>query len=77
MGLIEDFKVNPISEQRQEYEVKVRTKASNDWVVLSLIVGLDIIMAQYSGRSFDYPEEKLAKTAVIQVVIHEMTGRQG
>ncbi len=34
MGLIEDFKVNPISEQRQEYEVKVRTKASKDWVDL-------------------------------------------
>ncbi len=39
--------------------------------------GLDIIMAQYSNRSFDYPEEKLAKTAVIQVTIHEMTGKQG
>ena len=39
--------------------------------------GLDIIMAQYSGRSFNYPEEKLAKTAVIQVSIHEMTGKQG
>jgi predicted ATPase len=34
MGLIEDFKVNPISEQRQEYEVKVRTKGSEDWVDL-------------------------------------------
>ncbi len=32
MGLIEDFKVNPISEQRQEYEVKIRTKGSRDWV---------------------------------------------
>lgn len=32
MGLIEEFKVNPISEQRQEYEVKVRTKSSRDWV---------------------------------------------
>jgi hypothetical protein len=39
--------------------------------------GLDIIMAHYSGRSFDYPEEKLAKTAVVQVIIHEMTGKQG
>jgi uncharacterized protein len=39
--------------------------------------GLDIIMAQYSGRSFNYPDEKLAKTAVIQVIIHEMTGKQG
>lgn len=34
MGLIEEFKVNPISDQRQEYEVKVRTKGSNDWVDL-------------------------------------------
>ncbi len=34
MGLIEEFKVNQISEQRQEYEVKVRTKGSKDWVDL-------------------------------------------
>ncbi|MCP4574699.1 MAG: DUF3696 domain-containing protein [Deltaproteobacteria bacterium] len=34
MGLIEEFKVNPISEQRQEYEVNVRTKGSKDWVDL-------------------------------------------
>jgi len=34
MSLIEDFKVNPISEHRQEYEVKVRTKGSKDWVDL-------------------------------------------
>jgi predicted ATPase len=34
MGLIEDFKVQEISEQRQEYEVKIRTKGSNDWVDL-------------------------------------------
>lgn len=34
MGLIEEFKVNPIGEQRQEYEVKVRTKGSSDWVDL-------------------------------------------
>jgi hypothetical protein len=34
MRLIEEFKVNPISEQRQEYEVKVRTKGSKDWVDL-------------------------------------------
>ena len=39
--------------------------------------GLDIIMAHYSGRAFDYPDEVLAKTAVIQVIIHEMTGKQG
>jgi hypothetical protein len=34
MGLIEEFNVNSISEQRQEYEVKVRTKGSKDWVDL-------------------------------------------
>jgi predicted ATPase len=34
MGLIEDFRVNPISDQRQEYEVKTRTKGSKDWVDL-------------------------------------------
>jgi predicted ATPase len=34
MGLIDQFRVNPISEQRQEYEVKVRAKGSHDWVDL-------------------------------------------
>ncbi len=34
MSLIEEFKVNSISEQRHEYEVKVRTKGSKDWVDL-------------------------------------------
>jgi len=34
MGLIEKFKVNPISEQRQEYEVKLCTRGSKDWVDL-------------------------------------------
>ena len=34
MSLIEEFKVNPISQQRQEYEVKVRTNGSKDWVDL-------------------------------------------
>ncbi len=34
MGLIEAFDVNPISKKRQEYEVKVRTKGSQDSVDL-------------------------------------------
>ena len=34
MGLIEELKVSPISEQRQEYEVKLRVKGSRDWVDL-------------------------------------------
>lgn len=39
--------------------------------------GLDIIMAQYSDRSFTYPDEMLEKTAVIKVIVQEMTGKQG
>jgi AAA15 family ATPase/GTPase len=34
LGLIEDFNVNAISEQRQEYEVKIKTRGSEDWVDL-------------------------------------------
>ena len=34
MGLIEEFEIKPISDQRQEYEVKLRTKLSTDWVDL-------------------------------------------
>ncbi len=40
------------------------------------IKGLDIIMAQYSDRTFKYPLEKLAETAVIKVEIDDMTGKQ-
>ncbi|TBU69197.1 DUF3696 domain-containing protein [Serratia marcescens] len=35
MGLIDDFIVKPISQDRQEYEVKVRTKGSESWVDLT------------------------------------------
>ncbi len=34
MGLIEEFNVNPISKERQEYEVKIQTKGSQGWVDL-------------------------------------------
>ncbi len=34
MGLIDDFEVKAISKQRQEYEVKLRTKGATDWVDL-------------------------------------------
>lgn len=34
MNLIEEFRVSAISEQRQEYEVKVRAKGSHEWVDL-------------------------------------------
>ncbi|MDO4321366.1 MAG: DUF3696 domain-containing protein [Lachnospiraceae bacterium] len=32
MSLIEDFKIEKISEKRQDYDVKVRTKGSKNWV---------------------------------------------
>lgn len=34
MGLIDDFRVKKIAKNRQEYEVNVQTKGSNDWVDL-------------------------------------------
>lgn len=34
MGLIDAFQLNPLSDLRQEYEVKVRTKGSSQWVDL-------------------------------------------
>ncbi|MGD9974920.1 MAG: DUF3696 domain-containing protein [Desulfatirhabdiaceae bacterium] len=34
MGLIDGFRVDPISDNRYEYEVKVRTRGSRDWVDL-------------------------------------------
>ena len=34
MGLIDEFKVSPIAEARQEYEVKIRTKGADNWVDL-------------------------------------------
>ena len=40
------------------------------------IQALNAIMSQYSGRTFEYPDEMLEKTCVIKVVIDEMTGKQ-
>jgi len=37
---------------------------------------LSIIMGQYSDRSFQFPEKKLDKTAVIKIEIATMTGKQ-
>jgi nitroimidazol reductase NimA-like FMN-containing flavoprotein (pyridoxamine 5'-phosphate oxidase superfamily) len=37
---------------------------------------LDIIMRQYSNRSFSFPEHALAGTTVIRVAIESMTGKQ-
>ncbi len=38
--------------------------------------GLNIIMAQYSGRKFDFPDENINRTAVIKVSIEKMTGKK-
>jgi nitroimidazol reductase NimA-like FMN-containing flavoprotein (pyridoxamine 5'-phosphate oxidase superfamily) len=36
---------------------------------------LDILMAQYSGKEYTFPDEVLAKTAIIKVVITHVTGK--
>lgn len=37
---------------------------------------LNIIMDHYSGRSYQYPEEALAKVTIIKVEIDTMTGKR-
>ena len=37
---------------------------------------LGIIMAQYSDKLFEFPENKVNATAVIKVEIEKMTGKQ-
>jgi len=37
---------------------------------------LDIIMQQFSEKSFEYPEEAIKNTVVIKVEIESMTGKQ-
>ena len=36
----------------------------------------DIIMANYSGREFEYSDEMLEKTLAIKIEIENMTGKQ-
>jgi hypothetical protein len=38
--------------------------------------GLDLIMAHYGGRSFDYPESAIDNTVVIKVQIERLTGKE-
>jgi hypothetical protein len=38
--------------------------------------GLAIIMAHYSDKTYDYPDHRIANTAVIQIVFDFMTGKQ-
>jgi len=40
------------------------------------IEALGVIMAHYSRRIFEFPEERVEKTAVIKVTITEITGKQ-
>jgi nitroimidazol reductase NimA-like FMN-containing flavoprotein (pyridoxamine 5'-phosphate oxidase superfamily) len=37
---------------------------------------LDIVMQQYSGQTFEYPEPKLKNTVVFKVAIMRMTGKR-
>jgi uncharacterized protein len=37
---------------------------------------LEIIMAQYSGKEYIFPEDIVTKTAVIKVVVAHVTGKQ-
>ena len=37
---------------------------------------LEIIMAQYSGKEYIFPEDIVTKTTVIKVVIARVTGKQ-
>jgi uncharacterized protein len=37
---------------------------------------LDIIMRQFSADAFDYPQETIRKTTIIQVEIESMAGKQ-
>jgi nitroimidazol reductase NimA-like FMN-containing flavoprotein (pyridoxamine 5'-phosphate oxidase superfamily) len=40
------------------------------------IKGMNIIMAQYSGRTFEYSDKMLEKTIVIKVIIEKITGKK-
>lgn len=89
MGLIKEFKVNPISEQRQEYEVKIRTKGSKDWVDLP-DVGFGIsqvlpvlVQCFYAPRGsiilMEQPEIHLhpsAQSALADVMIDAINSRE-
>ena len=40
------------------------------------IKGMNIIMAQYSGRAFEYSDKMLEKTLVLKVIIEKITGKK-
>ena len=89
MGLIEDFKVNQISAQRQEYEVKVRTRGSADWVDLPDVgFGISqvlpvIVQCFYAPHNsiiiMEQPEIHLhpsAQASLADVIIDVITSRE-
>jgi len=89
MGLMERFQVNAISSQRQEYEVKVSIKGSEDWVDLP-DVGFGVsqvlpVLAQgfYAPRNsiiiMEQPEIHLhpsAQAALADVMIDVISSRE-
>lgn len=89
MGLIERFEVNAISKQRQEYEVKVCTKGSKDWVDLP-DVGFGVsqvlpvlVQCFYAARNsiiiMEQPEIHLhpsAQAALADVMIDVINSRE-
>ena len=90
MGLIEEFEIKPISDQRQEYEVKLWTKLSTDWVDLP-DVGFGIsqvlpvlVQCFYAPRGsiilMEQPEIHLhpsAQSALADVMIDVIKSREG
>lgn len=89
MELIEEFKLKQIADQRQEYEVKIRTKGSPDWVDL-LDVGFGIsqilpvlVECYYAPRNsiiiIEQPEIHLhpkAQTLLADVMIDVINARE-
>ena len=89
MGLIEDFKISAISDKRQEYEVKVRTKGSRTLVDL-IDVGFGVsqvlpvlVQCFYAPRNsiiiMEQPEIHLhpsAQAALADVMIDVMQSRE-
>lgn len=89
MGLIEEFKVNPISKERQEYEVKIKTKGSQGWVDLPDVgFGVSQVLpvlvqcfyaAQESIIFMEQPEIHLhpkAQSALADVMIDVINSRE-
>jgi len=89
LGLIEEFRVRPISEQRQEYKVEFRAKGSGDWVDLhnagfgiSQVLPV-LVQCFYAPRNsivfIEHPEIYLhpkAQSALADVMIDVINSRE-